>query len=181
MGVGFGPTVTGEMLAGGGHAGTVHATDESPGEQSGALGITLERTGADHGAALVIQIQHRGETQVEADRQHFGGHDPATLLSEVFGIRIVGNGTHRRQAHEALAQALHATTFLVHRQQQIRANRANGGAQLTHLARMLDVAGKMIRPPTSGWRNNWRSSAVSQVPATSTINEPCRPAVIEIP
>src|SRR5690606_38165034 len=35
-----------------------------------------------------------------------------------------------------------------------------------------------MSPPTSGWRSRWRSSAVSQVPATSAIREPCRAGFI---
>ena len=53
------------------------------------------------------------------------GHDPATLLGQVFGIGVVGNRAHGGQAHKALAQALHPAAFLVHRQQQVRAHGAN--------------------------------------------------------
>ncbi|MNN48351.1 hypothetical protein D3C81_1628230 [compost metagenome] len=62
------------------------------------------------------------------------------MLGEVFGVRVVGDGTHGRQAHKALTQALHATALLIHRQQQIRTNCTNGRAKLTHLTRMLNVA-----------------------------------------
>jgi hypothetical protein len=42
MGVSFSPAVTGEMLAGGGHAGAVHAADKGSREQRRALWITFE-------------------------------------------------------------------------------------------------------------------------------------------
>ncbi len=89
VGIGLSPTVAREVFAGGGHAGTVHATNEGACQQSGALGVAFERTRADYGAALVVQVQHRGEAQVEADRQHFSCHDPAALFSQVLGIRLI--------------------------------------------------------------------------------------------
>ncbi|MNE07041.1 hypothetical protein D3C80_996460 [compost metagenome] len=138
----FSPAVAGEVLAGGSHPGAVHPADECTREQGSALGITFERTGANNGAALVIQVQHRGKAQVQANGQHFGGHDPAALLGQVFGVRVVGNGAHGGQSHESLAQALHAAALLIHRQQQIGANGANRCTQLAHLTRMLDVTGK---------------------------------------
>ena len=42
----------------------------------------------------------------------------------------------------ALAQALDPATFLIDRQDQVRANRTNGCTQFAHLARAVDIAGK---------------------------------------
>ncbi len=142
VGIRLGPAVAREMLAGGRHARAVHAANERTGQQRGTLRIRFERTGPDHGAALVIEIQHRGEAQVQANGQHLGGHDPAALLGQVFGVRVVGNGAHRRQSHETLAQALDPPALLVHRQQQVGTNGADRRAQLADLARMFDVAGE---------------------------------------
>ena len=87
-----------------------------------------------------------------------------TLLGQVFGVGVIRQRAHGRQTHKALAQALHATAFLVDRQQQVRAHGTNRRAQFPHLARMLDIACKNDQAsPTSGWRNRWRSSAVSQL------------------
>ncbi|APC20792.1 hypothetical protein BME99_10230 [Pseudomonas protegens] len=146
MGVGLGPAVPGKVLAGSGHAGAVHTADKRTGEQRRLFGVALESPAAHHRAALVIKVQYRGEAQVQPHRQHLGGHDPATLLGQVLGIRIVGQSTHGRQAHKALAQTLHPTALLVHGQQQVRANRPNRRAQLPHLARMFDIAGKDDQP-----------------------------------
>ena len=56
--------------------------------------IALEGAAADHGAALVIQVQHRGETEVQAHGQHFGRHQPAALFGQILGVVIVGIGAH---------------------------------------------------------------------------------------
>ncbi|MNZ73173.1 hypothetical protein D3C78_915780 [compost metagenome] len=90
----------------------------------------------------MIEVQHRSEAQVQAHRQHFGGHQPTALLGQVFSIVVIGNRTHRRQAYKTLAQALDPTTLLVHRQDQLRANGADRSAQLAHLARAFDVTGE---------------------------------------
>ncbi|MNF59659.1 hypothetical protein D3C84_412540 [compost metagenome] len=90
----------------------------------------------------MIEVQHRSEAQVQADRQHFGGHQPTAFFGQYLGIGVVGNGTHGRQAHKPLAQSLDAPTFLVHGQDQVRAHGTNGCGQLTHLAWAFDVAGK---------------------------------------
>ncbi len=142
VGICLGPAMTREVLAGGGHASAVHAPDKGAGQQRGTLGITFERARAYNGAALVVEVQHGGEAQVQADGQYFRGHDPTALLGQVFGIGIVRQRPHGRQAHKPLAQALDPTAFLIHSQQQVRAHCANGGAQFPHLARMLDVARK---------------------------------------
>lgn len=138
------------MLAGGGHPGGMHAANESTGKQRGTLRVALEGAATDHGAALVIEIQHRRETQVEAYRLHFGRHQPATVLSQLFGIGVVGDRAHRRQAHEALAQALHAPSFLVDGQQQVGTDGANGRTQFANLGRMLDVASEDDQPAHLG-------------------------------
>ncbi|MNM90509.1 hypothetical protein D3C81_1027740 [compost metagenome] len=142
VGIRLGPAMSGEMLAGRRHARRMHATGERAGQLRSALRVALEGTAADHRAALVIEVEHRREAQVQSDRQHFGRHQPAALLGQALGIGIVSNGAHRRQAHEALAQSLHPTPFLVDCQQQVRALGANGRAEFTHLTRVLDVAGE---------------------------------------
>src|SRR3546814_3100443 len=55
MRISFGPAVAGEMLAGGGHTGGVHATDEGTCQQRGTLGVAFEGTTADHRAALIVE------------------------------------------------------------------------------------------------------------------------------
>src|SRR3546814_1939803 len=106
MRISYGPAVAGEMLAGGGHTGGVHATDEGTCQQRGTLGVAFEGTTADHRAALIVEVQHRGETQIEADRQYFSGHDPAALLGQVFGIR-------RSEEHTSELQSLMRISYAV--------------------------------------------------------------------
>ncbi|MNW04825.1 hypothetical protein D3C71_2009750 [compost metagenome] len=69
----------------------------------------------------MIQIQHRRKAQIQADRQHLGGHQPAAMLGQHLGIGVVGNRTHRWQTHKTLTQTLHTATLLIDRQEQIRA------------------------------------------------------------
>ncbi len=101
------------MLAGRRHPRRAQPADERAGENGGAQRIALEGAGADHRATLVIKIEHRGEADIQPDRQHFGRHQPAAVFGQCFCIRLGGQRTHRRQAYEALAQALHATALLV--------------------------------------------------------------------
>ncbi|MNC25826.1 hypothetical protein D3C75_739340 [compost metagenome] len=131
-----------EVLATGRHARRIHATDERPGQLRGTQRVTLEGAAAHHGAALVVQVEYRGKAEVQANRQHLGRHQPTALLGQVLGVVIVGQRTHGRQAHKALAQALHTAALLVHRQDQVGADGADRRAQFTHLARAVDVAGK---------------------------------------
>ncbi|MNP16992.1 hypothetical protein D3C76_1094090 [compost metagenome] len=142
VGISFGPAMTRKMLAACRHACGVHTANKGAGQHGGTLRITFERAAADYGAALVIKVQHWGETQVQTNRQHFRSHQPAALLGQVFGIVVVGNRAHRRQAYKALAQALHPATLLVDRQNQVRADGANRSGQFTHLTRTFDIAGK---------------------------------------
>ncbi|MCY1355870.1 hypothetical protein D9M69_423070 [compost metagenome] len=142
VGVGLGPAVAREVLAGRRHAGGVHAADEGAGQRRGPLGVTLEGAAADHGAALVVEVENRREAEVEPDRQHLGRHQPAALLGQPLGIGVVGQGAHRRQAHEALAQTLHPSAFLVDGEQQVRAHGTDRRGQLAYLARVLDIAGE---------------------------------------
>ncbi|MCY1546185.1 hypothetical protein D9M68_821710 [compost metagenome] len=96
MGIRLGPAMTGKMLTGGCHARGIHAADEGAGQLCGALRIAIESPTADHRTALVIQVQHRSETQVQSHRQHFSGHQPATVFGQRFGIGVVGDRAHRR-------------------------------------------------------------------------------------
>ena len=121
MRVRLGPAVPGEVFAGSGHPRLMHAADESGRQRGGPLRITLESATANHRTALVVEIQYRREAQIQANRQHLGRHQPAAMLGEHLGIVVVGDGAHRRQTQKALAQTLYPATFLIHRQQQIRA------------------------------------------------------------
>ncbi len=142
VGVGLGPAMSGEVLAGRRHARLLHATDERRSQLRGTLRVTLEGTTADHRAALMIEVEYRREAEIQADGQYLGRHQPAAVLGQLLGVVIVGDGAHRRQAQEALAQALHPSAFLIHGQQQVRAHGTNALAQLAHLARRFDIAGK---------------------------------------
>ncbi|MNP10206.1 hypothetical protein D3C76_1023470 [compost metagenome] len=142
MRVSLGPAMPREVLATGSHASRVHTADERPGQLRGTQWITLEGPAADHGAALVIQVQHRGKAEVQANRQHLGCHQPTALFGQVLGVVVVGQRTHGGQAHKTLTQALHAAAFLVYRQNQVGPYGADRRAQLAHLARAVDVAGK---------------------------------------
>ncbi|MNM46663.1 hypothetical protein D3C81_576040 [compost metagenome] len=140
--IGFGPAMPREMLATRGHTCRIHASDERAGQSRCTQRVTLEGAAAHHGATLVVQVEHRSEAEVQANRQYLGRHQPAALLSQVFSIVVIGQRTHGRQAHKALAQTLYATTFLIHCQDQLGANGADGRAQFAHLARAVDIAGE---------------------------------------
>jgi len=142
MRIRLGPAMPWEMLAASCHARRIHAANECASQLCGTLRVAFEGTAANHRAALVVEVEHRSEAEVQADREHLGGHQPAALLGQVLGIGIVGDGAHRRQAYEALAQALHAAAFLVDRKDQVGTDGANRCAQLTHLAWAVDVAGE---------------------------------------
>ncbi len=126
--IGLGPAMPREVLAAGRHAGGIHAADERPGQLRRTQRVALEGAAAHHGTALVIKVKHRSEAQVQAHCQHFGRHQPATLLGQVFSVVVVGQRAHGGQAHKALAQALHTAALLVHRQNQIGAYGADGCA-----------------------------------------------------
>lgn len=74
------------------------------------LRIAVERTLADRRAA-VADVQHRRKADVDILCDHFRRHQPAGLLRQTTAfLRIVQRGERlrRRQAGEALAEALYA-------------------------------------------------------------------------
>jgi hypothetical protein len=77
-----------------------------------------ERTVAD-GAIAATQVDHRREAQVDAAGAHFARHQPGMFLGQRDRtVRIaaveLAELVQRRQRAVALAEALHATAFLVH-------------------------------------------------------------------
>ena len=111
------------MLAAGPHATGAQPLTERRGEIDHHRRIAMEGTIADHPGRTVIEIQHRGEGIVDAVGPQLGGQHQAgrpCQLPAGLGIGCVAlpQRTHRWQAGEAIAEALHAPPLVIHRDQQ---------------------------------------------------------------
>ena len=70
------------------------------------------------------QVDHRRKTEIDAAGAQLAGHDPGMLLGQphrFVGIAVVhrADRRQRRQAGEAVAEALHRAAFLIDRDQQL--------------------------------------------------------------
>ncbi len=110
--------VSREMLADGRHAGLPHATHDRRAEPRDRVGVVVEGAVADNRADIAAQIQHRRETQVDADGEQFRRQQPADRPRLGFGgvgvfVEALAETPHRRQRRKALAEALDAAAFLI--------------------------------------------------------------------
>ncbi|KAF4562043.1 hypothetical protein HBJ16_000365 [Pseudomonas sp. CES] len=142
MRIGLSPAMPRKMLAACCHARCSHATDERPTQLSNTLRITIEGTRTNDRTAPMIQIEHWSKTQIQPDRQHLGCHQPATMPGQTLGIIALGDLPHGWQPDEPFTQALHPPTFLIDRNDQVRAQSTYGSAQLPHLTRVGNITSK---------------------------------------
>ena len=95
----------------------------------------------DHLADAVVEVDTRRKAQIDACCPQLGGQQPPALPRELtprLGIEVVSvtDGALWRQLGEPAAKALHATAFVIDRDEQRR------DAQRTDL---LDERGELIR------------------------------------
>ena len=84
---------------------------------------------ADHRAQTVIHIEYGSEAEIDTAGTHLlADHETNTLRQprRLMGMGVVqaAEGTHRRDRREAVAEALHASSFVVDRNQERRAAQA---------------------------------------------------------
>src|SRR5688572_28486214 len=110
--------MAGEMLAHGAHAGVGEALDDRAGERADGVGVEMQRTVADHAASAVVEVEHRREAEVDAVRAELGADDVGRGARRLFrqlpiAIPQTAELAHRRDAAEAVAEALHPAAFMV--------------------------------------------------------------------
>ena len=123
--VGEREAVTGKMLAHGAHAGVGEALDDRAGERADGVGVEMQRAVADHAASAVVEVEHRREAEVDAVRAELGADDvrrgARRLLRQVpVAVPEPAELAHRRDAAEAVAEALHPAAFMVDADRQCR-------------------------------------------------------------
>ncbi len=125
MRIGCDVAVTRKMLADRRHAAVTQAAHHAARELGYRHRIAVKRAVPDHAAVAVIDVEHRGEAQIDPARAQFRGEHVADRLRQferVFGIRIPRRAqfAHGGQHGKALAKALHAAAFVIDRDQQRR-------------------------------------------------------------
>ena len=139
-------TVTGKMLADRGGACASQAAPERACEMRHRVRIAMESAIADDRAAGIVEIEHRGEAEIDSARRQFPGDartDSFGFGSRFFSIAIpaFAERAHRRQRGESLAKALHASALVIDTDQRRRvAQSANRRRQRHELARRGVVA-----------------------------------------
>jgi len=120
----------------------------------------VERPVADHAAFAEIKVEHRGESQVDptgtqlagqhiaAGRGRVGGGHGATALTALAVVEPhVAQTTHGRHVCEAVGlEALHASTLMVHADQDVGAQVLDLRAQGGELHAADPVAGEQDEP-----------------------------------
>jgi hypothetical protein len=135
-----GVAMAGEVLDAAGHAFRFAARHPGHRQFGRALRIGAERALGDHRVVrVVVQVQHRREVPVEAerlDRARNGGADIARA-----SVRVVGRAQrHGRWRRRHPGRAHHGAAFLVQRDQRIRPHhRAQVGGQARQLGRVGHV------------------------------------------
>ena len=148
MAVGRHIAVAREMLAAVRHARTQQAVHHALGQQRHHPGVAVEGAVADHAAGPVVQIEHGREAQVHAAGAQLGAQHIAHGRGRVRGRHRVAHPlltqpAHGRQVREAVgAKALHAPTFMVHADQQVRPDRLGLSHQRGQLAPVNPMPGE---------------------------------------
>src|SRR3546814_175598 len=112
------------------------------------MGISVKCAVADDAAVAVIHVKHGRKTEIDAMRTQLRCQYPARLFGQLFGLlgMLVPNPAefaHGWNAGKALAETLHATAFMVYRNQQWRlANLVDAFGQRLELGWIDVVAGK---------------------------------------
>ena len=108
--------------------------------------VRMKRPVADDAAAPPVEVEHRREAEVDAMRTKLRSKYVAERGGDATGLQYVAvpkftQAPHRRQARKASAEPLHASAFVVDRDQQRGiAQRVDFGRQPAKLLRGLEVA-----------------------------------------
>ena len=122
-----GVAVAGEVLDAAGHAFALAAFHPGQGKTSCKQWIGAERALGDDGVVrVVVQVQHRREVPVEAQRAHRARHRRADFARQ---LRIVGGAQrHRARRRRHPGRAHHGAAFLVEGDQGARTHGVDQGA-----------------------------------------------------
>jgi hypothetical protein len=128
----------------------MHAADKRSSQSTSLFWCTFKGSLAYYSATAMIQIQNRSKAEVEPYSQYLCRHHPPTRLGKMLGLWMIGESPHRGETNETLSKPLDTPAFLIDCQQQIRPLGPYGFAQLSHLARMLDITSKNDEPTHFG-------------------------------
>ena len=92
-----------------------------------------------------MQIQHRGEAEINAELAQFVSDDDAHRFRQFAGkqraaVKTAAERAHRRNGGEAFAETLHPPAFLIDADNRVRPLRADGGAETFQLRRTAVIA-----------------------------------------
>jgi hypothetical protein len=118
-------TVAGKVLAARGHATLLQATLQGQCQFADNVRVAMEGPVADDGTAAPVQVQHRGEGQVDTAGAQFASQHHADIFGGGTGGSFVllpqfAQHIHGRQTGEAIEKTLYAATFVVNGNQQFR-------------------------------------------------------------
>ena len=116
--VGGGEAVPGKMLAHGSHPGFLQSQDQLGSKSAHRGGVEVQRPVADHAAAAVVEVEHRGEAEIHAMRAELRADHVAGRLRRLPALLAVAvpqapELAHRRDRGKAFAEALHAPALVV--------------------------------------------------------------------
>ncbi|MNK95359.1 hypothetical protein D3C87_1155930 [compost metagenome] len=143
--IGLDEAMTREMLAAVAHAGQQQAVREMVGQHRYHPRIGVKRAVTDHGAAAMVEIEHRREAQVDVARAQFGRQHVAARNGDLGGrhhiaIPQFAESCHRWQMREAIGLGpLYAATFMVDADQHVFAHSANRPRQRGQLGARLEI------------------------------------------
>ncbi|MNT23034.1 hypothetical protein D3C72_1584420 [compost metagenome] len=148
MRIGLDIAVAGKVLAAVAHARQQQALVQVAGQHADHARIGMEGAVADHGAAAMVQVQHRGEAEVDIAGAQLGGQHIAAGhrrpgRGQHVAVPQLAQAVHRRQVGKAVGlAALHAPAFMVDADQNVVAHRADGACQRLQLRARFEIAGE---------------------------------------
>jgi len=138
--------MAGKVLGDGGHAGLAHARHVGHRQCRDAVRITVKGPIADDLADAVIEVDAGGKAEVHPHRPQLARHQPAHGLGQGQSFPAIlvvapAQSPRRRQSRKAFAEALYASAFMIHGDQQVRTSHTSDGArQRTELGHVAIVA-----------------------------------------
>ncbi len=150
--VGGDEAMAGKVFAHGAHAGLMQTQNQAVAQFCHRLRGTVQGAIANDLAGTVIEVQYRGETEIDACGTQLGAQYIAGVMGQMPGLaRVLGperaQRAHGRDWRETGAKALHPAAFVIDPDQQRRKTQGvNLAAQIGELLRVFVIAGKQDHP-----------------------------------
>ena len=147
--------MSGVVFANGNHANRAQAAPQRIGKEYHHGGIGVKGAVADNAGSGVLQIQHRGEAEINVKLAQLISDNDACRFRQFAGeqraaVKTAAKRAHRRDGGEAVAETLHSPTFVINANERVRALRADGGAEPFQLRRAAVIAAEEDDARTKG-------------------------------